>query len=170
MRGGRALLAALLLGVVAAGCGGGEDGFPALASTEACAAPRLVAGDQPLLAFRSLVHSETQRIEDLTNAFRLRYPNGTFYRRPEFRTDFAPYVNEAICIAAGLRKLEQPGLDYLPEDSNLNAMIEEFIQHTLMGREAVRTRNVSDYRAWNRGVEAKLEQVRAAATILTVPR
>lgn len=164
------LSAALMAGLAGAACGAGSDGFPALVDIETCEAPQPVRDLDELVAFRALVYGEMQRIEDLTNDFRLRYPNGTFYRRPEFRSDFAEYANEAICIAAGVGKVEQPTGDFLPEDADLDAMIEEFIQHTLVGREAVRTRNVSDYRRWNRGVESKLEQVRTAATIVTVPR
>lgn len=164
------LAAVLMAGLAGAACGAGSDDFPALVDIETCEAPPPPRDMDELLAFRSLVYREMQRIEDLTNAFRQRYPNGTFYRRPEFRSDFAKYANEAICIAAGVGKVQQPTGDFLPEDANLAAMIEELIEHTLLGREAVRTRNVSDYRRWNRGVESKLEQVRTAATIVTVPR
>lgn len=170
MRGLLALLGAFVLVLAGTGCGPGADGFPELVDIEECAPPAPSRNPDRLQGFRSVVYRETQRIEDLTQQFRARYPNGTFYRRAEFRTDFAEYANEAICIAAGLQKLEQPEADYLPEDANLDAMIGQFIEHTLTGREAVRTRNVSEYRQWNRGVEQKLDQVRTAATIVTVPR
>jgi len=170
MRQGRAMLAALALSVAGVACGSGGDGFPEAMDPATCPRPAPSRVADPLQAYRGVVYRETQRIEDLTREFRLRYPNGTFYRRPEFRTDFADYANETICIAAGITKLDPPATDYLPEDANLEAMVRQLIEHTLAGREAVRTRNVSQYRAWNDGIEQKLDQVRAAATMPTAPR
>jgi hypothetical protein len=171
MRMARGLLAVLLGGsVLAAACGGEGDGFPEPVDIATCPPPAPARSSDPLQAYRGIVYRETQKIEEMTRAFRAEYPNGTFYRRPEFRTDFAEYADRAICIAAGIGNLTPPREDYMSEDANLDAMIQQLIDHTLLGREAVRTRNVSQYREWNTWVEQKLDQVRAAATIATVPR
>jgi hypothetical protein len=59
--------------------------------------------------------------------------------------------------------VDPPDARFSEYDANLDAVLQELIAHTRAGREAVRVRNVSDYRDWFKEVDGKIVAVRQAA-------
>ena len=114
----------------------------------------------PLGAFRLTVNQNVIRIEKLTSDFRQQYPNGRFYRG-SFRPDFGHYIDETICIALGMHELPLPA-GLATTQTAFDSALDGFIEHQRAGREAVRSRNVSGYKDWNRGIDVQLEALRGA--------
>jgi hypothetical protein len=56
-----------------------------------------------------------------------------------------------------------PDTRFREYESTLDAALQALIEHTRAGREAVRARNVSDYRKWFDGADARIVAVREAA-------
>jgi hypothetical protein len=98
--------------------------------------------------------------------FRSKYPSGNFSRQQEFRVDFADYADKTRCLAAYLRDL--PPLTPADEgaDTALNTTLDDLLAHTEFGREAVRRRNVSEWREWRDNVDARINAVRAAVRVI----
>lgn len=114
-------------------------------------------------AYTGRMRSSAETIERLRSGLRAKYPEDTFYRREAFRPDFAAYADDTICTAQGMLDLTAPDARFEKYEADLDAALTELIEHTRAGREAVRARNVSDYRDWFKGVDAKIGAVRTAA-------
>ena len=163
-----ALLAATAL-VLAAGmaCGGSASGsFPEEAE---CPPPtplptsRANPGTTSTEAYTRRIQGFALNLDRLRADLRSKYPDDTFYRREEFRPDFAQYASQTVCTADAIAQLSPPDARFAEYDSTLEAALTSLIEHTRLGREAVRSRNVSDYRAWYDDADRKIAAVRAAA-------
>ena len=164
-----ALALALLAGLLAAcGSSGGGD-FPAEIE---CAQPAPVAtsqrspGSASPGAYTSRMRSASDSLDRLRSTLRGKYAEDTFYRREAFRPDFAAYADQTICTARGMLEISAPDARFEKYESDLDSALTDLIQHTEEGREAVRARNVSDYRDWFKGADAKIAAVRTAANAL----
>lgn len=102
-------------------------------------------------------------LEKLRSDLRAKYPEDTFYRRQEFRTDFATYASQTVCTAQSMLHLTPPDQRFVEYDSTLDAALAALIEHTRAGREAVRSRNVSDYRDWYKDADQRIQDVRVTA-------
>jgi hypothetical protein len=163
-------LAALAPALLAIGCGSGSMPGPAVCHKPAPPAtvransdlPPSFTRDQPYL---STVSSNVARLQQLRQRHLSQYPTRTFSRAPEFRTDFAEYADDSICTAKNLRDLEpSPTSSRIAAyDNTLDAKLDAFVTHMQFGREAVRKRNVSEYREWFDAMDAKLNDVVMAA-------
>ncbi|MEO9256601.1 MAG: hypothetical protein ABI305_13760 [Tepidiformaceae bacterium] len=162
---GRVLLALLLLGtLLASACGSGGG---ALATLTDCPAPSPLASprrgsftDGPYLA---AVNSYVERLQQLHEDERAKYPDRTYNSSDEFRVDFASYSNDTICAATNLLSLQPASPGTKTYKTKLDAAVTALIDHTEAGRDAVKSRNVSDYRRWYDGVDAKVQDVATAA-------
>lgn len=162
--------AAFLLAVVAGlawACGSPASGiFP---DEIECVQPAPVATSQQTpgtvseMAYTARMRSSSETIERLRSSLRAKYREDTFYRREAFRPDFAAYADDTICTAQGMLDLTAPDTRYEKYEADLDAALTALIEHTRAGREAVRARNVSDYRAWFKRVDAKIAAVSTAA-------
>ena len=94
---------------------------------------------------------------------RAKYAEDTFYRRDAFRPDFAAYADQTVCTAQAMIDVSAPDTRFREYESTLDAALQALIEHTRAGREAVRARNVSDYRKWFDGADARIVAVREAA-------
>jgi hypothetical protein len=166
----RAALAGLVLSALIAGaCGGSSSSFPEEAE---CPAPaplptsRAQAGSVSPELYIRRIQGFAQNLERLRSTLRAAYPEDTFYRRDEFRPDFAEYASQTVCTAEAMLVLSAPDSRYAEYDSNLDVALTALIEHTRAGREAVRKRNVSDYRGWYRDADEKINAVMAAAANL----
>ena len=159
-----AVLAALALG--SAACGSPSGTIPA---EPVCATPaplptsRATPGTVSVQAYFSRVREATGRLYQIREGLRASYPEDTFYRREAFRPDFIAYADETICTSVGLRGLMAPIPALQAFKSRLDETLTALIEHTTAGREAVRTRNVSEYREWFAGVDEKLGEVLSAS-------
>lgn len=162
----KALVGVILAAVVVAACGGGGSTFP---DEAACAAPsplptsRAQPGVVSADAYFRRLQGFATNLERLRAAERVKYNEDTFYRRDEFRPDFAMYASQTVCTAQIMLDLEPPDARFAEYDATLDAALTELIAHTRAGREAVKKRNVSDYRDWYAGADRKIADVRAAA-------
>ncbi len=163
----RAFFATVVMGIgtAVAACGEADsamsDPAPCTASTST---PVTAAGRRdPLRAFTQGINQDASRMEKLTDDFRRRYPNGRFYRG-SFRPDFGRYADETVCIAIAMRELTLPAA-FASTEAALDSAIDGFIEHQRAGREAVRSRNVSGYKDWNRGIDIQLAALRVSTVV-----
>lgn len=151
-----AVVAALL-----ASCGG-NGSFPEPGECLVAAPlPTATPGLPQRGAYFSALRNGIDRIDSQLAQFRAEYPSGNFSRRAEFRMHFAEYSDETRCIATYLRDLPAPGAEIDSFDERMDAALSDLLVHTEFGREAVRKRNVSEWRQWRDGVDAKVEAVRS---------
>ena len=156
-----------LVGLAPAACGGsGSASFPDEAE---CPAPaplptsRATPGAISPNSYVSRLQSFATNLEKLRADLKRKYPDNTFHRRDAFRPDFATYASQTVCTAQAMFDLDPPDARFAEYDSTLDALLTDLIDHTRAGREAVRARNVSDYRDWYRDADKKIQAVRNAA-------
>ena len=149
---------------LASGCGGGSlaDAAPCVTPT---ALPSGTTGAAQARQYLSTVSSGIDRIKKLRTDERALYPDRSFSRNSDFRTQFAAYADASVCGATALRDLKPPTTVFQSYDDGLDASLAQFIDHMKFGREAVRKRNVSEYRQWFEGVDTKLEAIPPVPTI-----
>lgn len=165
---GRAIAAAVLgaLVLLAPACGSPSGAIPA---GPACEAPaplptsRTTPGAVSVQAYFTRIRNGAAALYTAREQLRGKYSEDTFYRREEFRPDFVAYADETICTAQGLRELSAPVAALGEFDQKFDAALSDLIEHSLAGRDAVRTRNVSEYRAWFAGVDEKIAAVVASS-------
>jgi hypothetical protein len=156
---------------VAVACGSSAGAFPEEAE---CVVPaplptsRANPGTVSGQAYTRRLQGFAQNLEVLRSSLRAKYEDDTFYRRDEFRPDFAEYASQTVCTAQAMLDISPPDARYAGYDATLDAALADLIDHTRFGREAVRKRNVSEYRDWYRDADRKISAVRQAAS--TVPR
>ncbi len=117
-------------------------------------------------AYRGTIQDGVRRMGDSLDDFRGTFPSGNFSRQVEFREAFALYADETRCTATYLRDLPPANPSFAERDSTLDKTLDELLAHTEFGREAVRQRNVSEWRKWRDGVDVKLNAVRDASRAL----
>jgi hypothetical protein len=164
-----AVLGGGIVMALAGACGGGASGFPEEAECPApapIATSRATPGTVPPELYLRRVQTFSQNLDHLRANLRAKYPEDTFYRREEFRPDFADYASQTVCTAEAIRALSPPDGRYAEYDSALDLALADLIEHTRLGREAVRSRNVSEYRQWFKNVDTRLKAVNAAAADL----
>ncbi len=147
-------------------CGTPDSYFPAetvCPSPQAVPTSRAAPGTVSPQAFVGRIRAGARELAQARERLRESYPNDTFSRRESFRPDFAAYADRTLCLARELRGLPAPTERLAAWKAAVDGALDELIVHTAAGREAVRTRNVSEYRRWWRGVDARIEAVAAAA-------
>ncbi len=156
----------ILLLATAPACGTANSSFPPPAECPPPAAlptSQTVAGIASPAAFLAEVRASAASLLRLRDDFAARYPDDTFYRREAFRPDMAAFADELICTAEALRALESPIAGFDPWTAALHSALDDLLEHTRFGREAVRTRNVSQYREFRGNLDARLAAVSRVA-------
>ena len=159
-------LLATFAGLLAACGSGGGGAFPEEVACPSVApiptsqrAPGSVSGQ----AFTARARNTAATLDQLRSNLRAKYSDDTFYRREAFRPDFAAYADQTICLAEGMAQFSAPSPDLEKFEADLDRALGDLVDHTRFGREAVRSRNVSEYRDWFKDVDAKISAVRTAA-------
>jgi hypothetical protein len=80
---------------------------------------------------------------------------------------FATYADDTICAGTAILDLNPKSAAAKTFKKTLDDAVTAFVDHTKAGRDAVKSRNVSDYRRWYDGVDTKLRAVVTAATPTT---
>ncbi len=167
----RALFGLAIAAVVApalVACGGnGAFPQPAECITPASLPTSARTGTTARGAYEATLQDGVRLLQSYADDFRGSYPSGNFSRQQEFRVDFADYADRTRCLASYVR-----GLGVVdPADEGavtaLNGTLDDLLEHTELGREAVRSRNVSEWRDWRDNVDARINAVRAAIRVLT---
>lgn len=154
------------IALVFASCGGSSGSFPEEAE---CAAPAPIATSRALpgtispQAYTQRMRSSSDALAKLRADLRAKYADDTFYRRDDFRPDFATYADQTVCTAQAMLDVTAPDTRFREYESTLDAALTDLVEHTRAGREAVRARNVSDYRKWFKDADAKIAAVHDAA-------
>ncbi|MGE3075268.1 MAG: hypothetical protein AB7N24_16045 [Dehalococcoidia bacterium] len=149
-----------------AACGGSPSNFP---DEVECPAPtplptsRANPGRVSPNGYVSELRNSAGRLEQLRATLRSKYPDDTFHQREEFRPDFADYASQTVCTAQAMFDIDPPDARFSDYDATLDTLLQDLIDFTRAGREAVKKRNVSEYRDWFDGVDAKISAVRQAA-------
>lgn len=159
-RAGAAALVALPLLVA---CGGS----PSLADPGPCPTPVALT---PTPAARrnqgnpyfTLLQDGLNQLQDLYTRFRLAHPSNRFGSDSGFRPAVARFVDDSTCLAKAMRDVEAPNPALQASKQQVDAALDAYIVHLKTGRDAVRTRNVTDYHTFWDGLEAQFDGVRAA--------
>jgi hypothetical protein len=153
----------VVLAVGVMGCGTPDANFPA---ATVCPSPQAIPTGRGVSeqAFVGRIRAGVWELAAARERLRAEYPGERFYRRETFRPDFAAYADRTLCLAQELRGLAAPTEPLAAWKAGVDVALEGLIAHTAAGREAVRTRNVSEYREWYRGVDARIEAVEAAVS------
>jgi hypothetical protein len=158
-----------VLATFASACGSGAS---TLAEPAACPTPTVSAsvesgqgGGQRLRPSRYLtaVQASVVQLTVLYETQRSAWPDRTFSRDAQFRTDFAVYADESVCAAQALIALQAPD-SLAARKQAIDAALTAYVTHVQAGREAVRKRNVSEFREWFDGVQQKLQAVKDVAS------
>lgn len=160
------LAAGVILLAFAPACGTPDSSFPPEAE---CPAPdplptsRSVAGIASPTEFLARIRTSTVAMLRARDQFASEYPDDTFYRRDAFRPDMAAFADAIICTASTLRSLESPIAGFDDWTGALHLTLDELISWTRFGREAVRSRNVSEYREFRAELDQRLAAVERVA-------
>lgn len=155
-----------IIALLGASCGSSSGSFP---EEGECPAPAPIAtsraqpGAISPQAYTMRMRSSSDTLTRLRADLRAKYAEDTFYRRDAFRPDFAAYADQTVCTAQAMIDVSAPDTRFREYESTLDAALQALIEHTRAGREAVRARNVSDYRKWFDGADARIVAVREAA-------
>jgi hypothetical protein len=155
---------------LAMACGGGGS-FPEPA--ECITPPPLPTsssnpGVTSRTAYETTLLDGVRRLQSYADDFRGKYPSGNFSRQQQFRVDFADYADRTRCLATYLRDLPPLDAENGQPDEALDAVLVDLLEHTEFGREAVRSRNVSEWRDWRDSVDAQINAVRAAVRAIDI--
>lgn len=138
----------------------GDGGFP---DPGPCPTPTPLAlrdgatVEEKVFAYRTAVRRGLDRIEELSAGFTARWPDRRLSNKAEFRTDFIAFAQAVRCEAEGLAPLDPPaGLEGL--DAMLESAVAELSAIMDDGLAAVRARNVSEFRRWDRRERAFLSE------------
>ncbi len=118
--------------------------------------------------YRPALSQGVQRIEALRADFRSRWPLERPSNKQEFRTEFAAFSDQLVCVASGLRDMQAPTPSLVEFDSAIDRALDDVIDSMAAGREAVRQRNVTRYREWNSSIDGKIAVV--STTLGLFPR
>ncbi|MGI8925518.1 MAG: hypothetical protein ACR2HN_02580 [Tepidiformaceae bacterium] len=154
---------ALLLALAAA-CGGTPS---SLAEPAPCAQPTPGPERTAESAYRAAVVRGVGLLRELNEDWVEGHPSRKISNNAGFRADFAAYADESICIAAALRDLQAPFPKYSVFERAFDAEMEKTIEVQNRGRTAVSRRNSSDFKGWNRRIDARTGEI--AAVIAAMP-
>lgn len=158
-----ALVAGLLAGLMSA-CSAPEfpDPAPCASPTPFPSPPaqgnrRDITGE---FRYRQTVFLGADQLAKLVSDFRLRWPDGKFSRDSSFRPEFARYADQTRCLAGSLRTLPAPTAAYAEFVEAYHIALDKLTANVATAREGVKSRNVSDYRDWSTGIDARITAVR----------
>ncbi len=169
----RKLGAAAALLALAAPFAGACGGSTSLPEAPPCATPTATPSTgartprENDFRYTRSVNEGATRLIRLTNDFRARWPDGKFSSRTEFREEFTVYASNMTCAAMSLRDLKSAVPRYAEWDTRFDGVMSDYVAVMEQGRESVRTRNVSDYRRFNK----RLDEVNATLSeaLLALP-
>lgn len=154
-------------------CGG--SGLPAEA---ACPTPAALttngqfgdsatADQRALAAYDQAIRAGILQLQNLRRSFSAQYPTDAFFRESSFRPDFARYADQSVCTAQQILATQPPAVDGQAthiDNPTLHSALNTFIAAMHDGRNAIAHRNVTEYRKWYAGIQAKLDAINEAFT------
>ncbi len=156
-----------LAALSACGGSGGSLGEPAPCATPTPASTPAVSANQQFGRYTQTVTRAADSLTQRLATFRAAYPEGKFYRSDGFRPDFVAYYGATLCALDVIDTVAPPSTAAAAErDAQIKAVVVDYRATMAYGLEAVRKRNTSDYRKWNRRVD---EAAARMATALALP-
>ena len=107
-------------------------------------------------AYRLTVSRGVDRLSELLIQFRNTWPDGKFSRQAQFRTDFARYIDDSVCLVQSLTALEPPNSTFDAFTAEFASVTQTFMKVQADGRAAVGARNVSGYRDWTKAIDGQM--------------
>jgi hypothetical protein len=108
-------------------------------------------------------------LASLTNEFRGRWPDGKFSSDPSFRTEFVTYAGNSTCLGSRLKAMAPPPASRLGEfKGRFDAALGTYLGTFDGGLGAIQKRNVSDYRNFNKNLDAAAQALNEV--VLTLNR
>ena len=162
-----AVLSGVLLAGLLAACGSASslpDPAPCQSPSPlptSAAAPRITEGR----AYFTALQDQLTQLEDLETTFKLTNPTNAFPSNSTFRPAVAKFIDDSTCVAQSLKSLEPPTAQSSTNKSTLDDALDSYIAHLQAGRAAILARNVTDYRTFWNGLDAKFDAVRYAASM-----
>jgi hypothetical protein len=169
MRSTFAIGCAVLLAATLAACGG--TSVPPVPACPTTVPPPAGSGPaQASRAYSTSVRSLADALKALRDREKASFPDRSFSGSGDFRPQFISFADSSVCTATALRALTPPQGTNATLDTTIDAAVDAYIQHTRAGRQAVATRNVSDFHKWYDAADAKLQAVTDAAAQITTGR
>ncbi|MBI2766762.1 MAG: hypothetical protein HYX53_12755 [Chloroflexi bacterium] len=119
--------------------------------------------------YQQTVMSGVTALANLTSEFRGRWPDGKFSSDPNFRTEFVTYAGNATCLASRLRTMTpQPASHVMDFKQRFDAALGAYLGAFDGGLKAIQRRNVSEYRTFNKDLDAAAQALNEV--VLTLNR
>jgi len=144
-------------------CGGGSP----LPEAPPCPTPFATATPRTyriaMTQYYRAISTGADDLEASLAEFRARYPDGKFYRSESFRPDFVLYAANAHCEIDEMAAVtppqdaEQVSFDF---EAQLEIVLADYRKQLDRGLEAIRQRNTSDYRDFNKALDTVATQLR----------
>lgn len=102
-------------------------------------------------------------LQSLYLDFKSAYPTNSFSRDSEFRPAAAKFIDYSICHAKIFLAMQPPSARLQERYGPLYPLLDDYVAHLQAGRDAVRTRNVTEYHAFYDELERKMDAIRRAS-------
>ena len=159
--------AAVILWPVVAACAGGSSLPEAPACVNATPTPRPTRATEADFRYLRTFQSGADKLQRLTDDWRAAWPDGKFSSRPEFRQEFVVYAGASRCLVDDLAAFAPANAaGYGAFAAQMEAVLAQYRDAIDYGLEAVRKRNVSNYREFYRRIDAA--HTRLDETVQTV--
>ena len=170
----RRLAVGLVVGCIVAGaaigCGGTSLPEAPPCPTPTPTRPSVGFQNEEIIRYVREVRDGEEMLADLLADFRTLYPEGRFYRSAQFREDWVLYAGAATCRIEHMTALSVPdgaGESLEAGEAELESILADYRNQLAYGTDAVRQRNTSDYRNFNRRVDDVAGRLAAFAGALT---
>lgn len=147
--------AAVILWPVVAACAGGSALPEAPPCVNATPTPRPTRATEADFRYLRTFQSASDKLQRLTDDWRAAWPEGKFSSRPEFRQEFVVYASASRCLVDDLAAFAPANAARYGEfDSQVEGALVQYRDAIDYGLEAVRKRNVSNYREFYKRIDA----------------
>jgi hypothetical protein len=163
MRNRLVALAGLLVAAQLAACGGSSSlPDPAQCPLTTPLPTAVSRAPQGRSSYLAVLQDRINRLQDLWAAFKLAYPSNGFSPDEPFRPAVAKFIDDSTCIAFSIHELQATTPQLEQAKAQIDIALDAYVAHLKAGREAIRSRNATDYHAFWDGLDAKFEAVRTS--------
>lgn len=110
-------------------------------------------------AYRTAIIEGIDGIIAESVSFTARHPSRELSNNSSFRTDYVTAEQNNVCRAAWLISLEPPAQYLDAFHAELSKMLGDYVETMAFGHDAVKSRNVSDFRKWDGRENSAIERL-----------
>ena len=144
--------------LVACGAAGLQDIEPCRSQTEIVVPSASEVDD----AYRSAIIEGIEAIIAESLTFSGQHPERKLSNDSKFRADYVRYEQAGVCQAAMLVAIEPPSEYLVDFHTELSKTLSDYMAAMEFGHKAVKSRNVSDFRAWDGRENSAVERLTIA--------